>query len=433
MIRTAGRWGRALTVAALAICLGACPGDGGRANPQPLGGTVRAWGVGGLLGDGMTTDSSIPVQVVDPSDPTGFLTGATAVQAGDSHTVALLGDGTVRTWGSNFYGQLGDGTIARSLTPVQVVDPPGPTGFLADVTAVSADESHTMALLGDGTLRAWGWNIAGQLGDGSTTDKWTPVQVVDPSDPTGFLTGVTAVVAGEWHTVALLGDGTLRAWGNNSRGGQLGDGTATDSSTPVQVLDPADPTGFLTGVTAVAAGQGHTVALLGDGTVRAWGGNGRGQIGDGTTTVRRTPVQVVDPTDPTGFLTGVTAVTTGSLHTVALLGDGTLRAWGFNEYGRLGDGTTTDSSTPVQVVDPSDPTGLLTGVTAAEAGVWHTVALLGDGTLRAWGLNFKGELGDGTLTSTLTPVRVVDPSDPTGFLTEVTAVAAGVWHTVALR
>ena len=180
------------------------------------------------------------------------------------------------------------------------------------------------ARVGQGAVRAWGANGGGTLGGGTISFfSSTPVQAVDPTDPTGFLTGVTAVAAGEWHTVALLGDGTLRAWGVNDDG-QLGDGTggfATHSATPVRVVDPTDPTGFLTGVTAVAAGRRHTVAVLGDGTVRAWGRNPDGQLGDGTGgfgAYSATPVQVVDPTDPTGLLTGVTAVAAGDSHTVAL-------------------------------------------------------------------------------------------------------------------
>ncbi|MCZ6692137.1 MAG: cell wall anchor protein [Planctomycetota bacterium] len=397
-------------------------------------GTVQAWGdnMFGQLGDGTTTTSLIPVEVVDPSDPTSFLTGVTAVATGWRHTVALLGDGTFRAWGDNRFGQLGDGTTTDSSTPVQVVDPSDPTGFLTGVIAVDGGWGHTVALLGDGTVRAWGSNILGQLGDGTTTDISTPVQVVDPSDPTGFLTGVTAGAVGNFHTVALLDDATVLTWGDNLRG-QLGDGTTTDSSTPVQVVDPSDPTGFLTGVTALAAGWWHTVALLGDGTVRAWGSNILGQLGDGTTTNSSTPVQVVDPSDPTGSLTGVTAVAAGTRHTVALLGDGPVRVWGWHRFGQLGDGTTTDSSTPVQVVDPSDPTSFLTGVTAVAAVNHHTVALLGDGTLRAWGYNLSGQLGDGTTTDSSTPVQVIDPSDPSGFLTGVTALAAGWFHTVALH
>ena len=146
-----------------------------------------------------------------------------------------------------------------------------------------------------------------------------------------------------------------------------------------------------------------------------------------------TPVQVVDSSDPTGLLTGATAVTAGRVHTVSMLEDGTLRAWGDNFYGQLGDGTITNCSTPVRVIDPWDATGLLTGVTAIAPGFRHTVALLGAGILRSWGNNFYGQLGDGMFTDSSTPMQVIDPSDPTGFLTGVTVVAAGWWHTVALR
>ncbi|MCZ6688290.1 MAG: hypothetical protein O7H41_01680 [Planctomycetota bacterium] len=395
---------------------------------------VRAWGNNhqGQLGDATATNRSGAVQVFDPLDPMVFLTGGTVVAAGFYHTVALLGDGTLRTWGYNEFGQLGHGTTTNTLTPVPVVDPFDPTGLLSGVTGVAAGIYHTAALLGDGTVRSWGHNSSGQLGDGTIAHSLVPVQVVDRSDPTGFLTSVSAVAVG-WHqTVALLGDGTVRAWGYNYYG-VLGDGTITDSFTPVQVVDPSDPTGFLTGVTAVAAGATHTVALLGDGTLRAWGYNYYGMLGDGTITDSFTPVQVVDPSDSTGLLTGVTAVAALGLHTVALLGDGTVRAWGHNLYGQLGDGTTVDVRTPVQVVDPSDPTAFLTRVTAVAAGCYFTVALLGDDTVRGWGYNEYGQLGDGTFTDRSTPVRVVDPSDPTGLLIGVRSIAAGHSHAVAAR
>ncbi|MCZ6688291.1 MAG: chromosome condensation regulator RCC1 [Planctomycetota bacterium] len=433
MIRTAGVCVRAALVTALAACLGACSGGEGRGSTPPPYGTARAWGgnFNGQLGDGTFMDSFTPVQVVDSSDPMGLLTGATAVAAGRVHTVALLGDGTLRAWGDNFYGQLGGDTFMDSSTPVQVVDPSDSTGLLTGVTAVAGGWSHTVAVLGDGTLRAWGDNFYGQLGDGTITNSSTPVQVVDPSDTMGLLTGVTAIAPGFRHTVALLGDDTLRAWGNNFYG-QLGDGMFTDSSTPVQVVDPSDPTGFLSGVIWVATGGVHTVAVLGDGTVRAWGAGGL--LGDRTTVDSSSPVRVVDPGDPTGFLTGVIAVAAGAAHTVALLGDGTVRAWGSNGDGQLGDGTTVESSIPVQVVDPSDPTGLLTGVTAVATLGYHTVALLADSTLRAWGYNSGGLLGGGSNSDfSSTPVQVVDPSDPTGFLTGVAAVAPGEFHAVALR
>ncbi len=185
-------------------------------------------------------------------------------------------------------------------------------------------------------------------------------------------------------TLALKGDGTVWAWGNGS-GGKLGDGTAIDRSTPVQVSG-------LTGATAIAAGSGHSLAVKSDGTAWAWGGNAYGSLGDGTTTARYTPVQV-------SGLTSATKVAAGANHSLAIKSDGTVWGWGANSYGKLGDGTTTNRYTPVQASG-------LTGVTAIAAGGDHSIALKGDGTVRSWGANFNGQLGDGTTTQRTTSVQV---------------------------
>ena len=398
------------------------------------GGNVRPWGRNweGQIGDGSILYFTTPIQVLDPADPTGYLQIATGLGTGWNHSIALLDDRTVRTWGSNRSGNLGDGTDIDRATLVQVQDPADPTGCLPGVGVVAGGGNRTCGLLHDGTLRGWGYGAYGGLGDGSTATRWTPVQVVDLPDPTGFLTGVEAVAPGSYHTAVLIRDGTVRIWGYNDSG-QLGDGTNTDSLVPVQVIDPSDPTGFLTGAAAVAGGTGHTLALLRDGTVRAWGNNLRGQLGDGTTNDSNTPVQVVDPTDPSGFLTGVVAISLGGDHSVALMTDGTVRTWGYNDSGQLGDGSRMSSTEPLVVIDPLDPTGALTDITAIAAGSFHTVALKDDRTVRTWGRNMDGQLGDGLTITSPEPVQVVDPGDPTGFLTEVTAVAAGYEYTVALK
>ncbi|HQB30185.1 MAG TPA: hypothetical protein PLO86_05410, partial [Syntrophales bacterium] len=192
--------------------------------------------------------------------------------------------------------------------------------------AVAGGMAYTIALKNNGTVWAWGHNNDGQLGDDTATDRWTPVQVKGPGG-IGFLDDVTAIAAGHDHTAALKDDGTVWTWGKNHLG-QLGDNTTEDRQSPVQVKGPGG-TGFPDDVTDVAAGLDHTVALKDDGTVWAWGGNGSGQLGDNTTTARNTPVQVVGP-GGVGLLTGVRAVATRYRHTVVLKNDGTVWAWGDN-------------------------------------------------------------------------------------------------------
>jgi len=349
-----------------------------------------------------------------------------AVAAGGEHSLALKTDGTVWAWGRNEYGQLGDGTRTDRFTPVQVKGPGG-SDWLTDVQAVAAGGYHSLALKTDGTVWAWGRNNGGQLGDGTTTDRLTPVQVVGPGG-SDWLTDVQAVAAGVGHSLALKTDGTVWAWGWNEFG-QLGDGTTTNSSTPVQVVGPGG-SGWLTDVQAVAAKWGHSLALKTDGTVWAWGGNWCGQLGDGTTTNSSTPVQVVGP-GGSGWLTDVQAVAAGVEHSLALKTDGTVWAWGRNEYGQLGDGTTTDRYMPVQVKGPGG-SDRLTDVKAVAARWDHSLALKTDGTVWAWGRNNSGQLGDGTTTDRLTPVQVVGPGG-SGWFTDVQAVAAGLHHSLALK
>ncbi|TLM59584.1 MAG: hypothetical protein FDZ69_14145 [Deltaproteobacteria bacterium] len=210
-------------------------------------GTVVAWGDHRLWPP--NDDGSTP-----PMKVSGLGGPVTALDSKVHNTVALLADGTVKTWGENDVGQLGDGTTNYGHTPVTVVGLGGPA------VGIAQGSTHTVALMADGTVKAWGNNEYGQLGDGTTgttNRSFTPVTV-------SGLSGVTAIGAGFDFTVALLSDGTVKAWGNNAVG-QLGDGTTTDRPTPVTVVGLDGP------VMAISVGNWHTVALMADGTVKTWG------------------------------------------------------------------------------------------------------------------------------------------------------------------
>ena len=353
--------------------------------------TFLGWTGGGCSGTGGCTVAMAQAASItaDFKAPPATAT-AIALAASETYSLALRQDGTVWASGSNSYGQLGDGTTTLRVSPVQV-------SGLTGVTAVSALRYHSLALREDGTVWAWGTNAAGQLGDGTTTQRLLPIQV-----PT--LTNITAIAASALHSLALRSDGTVWGWGTNGLG-QLGDGTTTQRLLPVQANG-------LTNVTAIAVGHGHSLALRSDGTVWAWGTNSNGQLGDGSVTRRLLPVQVPN-------LTGITMVAAGWRHSLALRSDGTLWAWGDNAVGQLGDTSITERHSPVRVAG-------ISSVTAMAAGHIHSLAVRSDGTVWAWGGNTWGNLGDGTSADRRWPVRV------TG-LTGATSVSAGYTHSLALR
>jgi alpha-tubulin suppressor-like RCC1 family protein len=304
-----------------------------------------------------------------------------------------------------------------------------------------------MALKSDGTVWAWGINADGRLGDGTTTDRATPVQVCDSGASNctdNPLTGVIAIAIGTNFSLALKSDGTVWAWGNNDNW-QLGDGTITARSTPVQVCDVGQTdcaTNPLTGVIAIAAGGQHSLALKSNGTVVAWGRNGDGQLGNGTTTGQNTPVQVCDTgqTDcTTNPLTGVIAIAGGGNHSLAAKSNGRVWAWGRNGDGQLGDSTLNERATPTPVCDTGQTdctANPLTGVIGIAGGLQFSLALKGNGTVWGWGSNTIGQLGDSTNTDRTTPVETCDTGQTncaTNPLTGVIEIAFGDFHSAAMK
>ncbi|MFA5401809.1 MAG: DUF2341 domain-containing protein, partial [Dehalococcoidia bacterium] len=315
--------------------------------------------------------------------PEGIIAG------GEAFSCALVAGGSAMCWGYNGAGQLGNGTTTRSTTPVSVSGLTGAVG-------ISGGQYFACVVLSDGTAKCWGENNNGQLGIGSTSNQSVPVLV-------SGLSSVVSIAAGLVHTCAAISDGTARCWGSNDQG-RLGNGSTTQSTVPVVVSN-------LSGAVTMSAGKYHSCALLSNGTGKCWGDNGSGMLGDGTTTTSYVPVTV-------SGLTGATAIASGEAHTCALINDGTAKCWGYGGSGQLGNGTTSNKTVPTAVSG-------LTGAVAITAGYGHSCALLSNGTAKCWGHNGNGRLGDGTTTQSNVPVAVSG-------LTGAVAITGGLYHTCAL-
>jgi len=359
---------------------------------RTTGAAAQCWGRNqlGQLGDGSTA----PHWVAEPVH--GLASGVSLIAVGARHACALISDGTVRCWGDNSDGQLGNNSTMGSEVPVTVL------GGLNNVGWITAGDAHTCAVTVTGAAYCWGKNAAGQLGNGGVNQQSTPVLV------SGFGAGISTMDAGGNHTCARTSTGAMACWGANSFG-QLGDGT-----TGINRLIPVAVSGLSSGVVSISVGNEHSCARMANNGIKCWGLNSDGQLGDGSVIGRAVPVDVVN------LPSTVVSISAGDAHTCAVTSANTLLCWGDNEFGQLGDQSFEPRSTPVAVAD------IDSGAFAVSAGGHHSCARLSGGAVSCWGDNREGALGDGHDALRRAPVQVVLSLDSS-------TLAAGMFNTCTVN
>ena len=335
-------------------------------------GTMWSWGLNsnGQLGDSTILSRSSPVQIAS----TAYAWSLVAT-SGQYHTIATKTDGTIWAWGAGTKGQIGNNTVIRRSSPIQI-------GALDTWSKITSGRDFTAAIKTDTTLWTWGANNSSQLGENDTVYRSSPVQV--GNTPAAATSNWSQISFGSQHAMAIKTDGTLWAWGLNNAG-RLGNNTEINRSSPVQI-------GALTSWSQTAAGGDVSIALKTDGTLWSWGDNAQGKVGDNTTTRRSSPVQIASTT------IAWSQISNGSSHAMALKTDGTMWLWGVNNYGQIGDNVRINRSSPVQL-------GALTSWSKIAACETHSMAIK-DGTLWGWGDNQYGQIGDSTLTYRSSPVQI---------------------------
>jgi alpha-tubulin suppressor-like RCC1 family protein len=340
------------------------------------GGGVKCWGynVDGELGDSTMTSSSTPVSV-------GGVTGAIAVNSGYKHSCVVYPAGTISCWGTNQEGELGNSTLTNSSTPISV-------NGLSGVVASSSGAAHTCALLANGSLYCWGDNETGELGINSL-NRSKPYGIASPVQ-VGAVSNAVDVSAGFLNTCVLISGGSIKCWGYNADG-QVGNGTVSPAR-PHAVPSPVHVSG-ITKAVAISAGAFHTCALIADGGVECWGYIATSDIPPKALLNSSYPRQVAG-------IGKAISISSGGFHTCALIAGGTVKCWGEDQFGQLGDGRLRDSAKPVTVL------GIKHAVSIS-SGVLHSCAVLAGGAVKCWGGNNEGELGTGTLTASSVPLSVV--------------------------
>ena len=378
-------------------------------------GNVKCWGRGeyGILGNGNTTNSLVPVDVHTSSTDPSPLSDIASIASANLHTCALTNSGEVKCWGFGIYGNLGHGTNSNSTTPVSVCERAKTGGEticppLSSIAAITVWGNTTCALTDSNTVKCWGIGSNGDLGNGADNNSNIPVDVHTDSGNSDALSGIAAIGG----PCALTDDGNVKCWGWGNYG-RLGNGGTSHSNTPVDVCQRAK-TGAettcpaLADIAAISAGQYHRCALTDSGTLKCWGRGSDGRLGNGaTTTTNSIPVNVRTSSGNSDDLSGVEKIALGVEHSCALMNDSSVKCWGEGGEGRLGNGATTDQSSPVDVHTSSDNSDALSDIASVSGGGEHTCALTLDSTVKCWGKGDHGRLGNGATDDSSYPVDVL--------------------------
>lgn len=358
-----------------------------------IGGIIAPWIWGcnniGQLGDGTTINKSSPIAF--EYENLGWTDISLSYQG-----IAIRGDGTAWTWGSGQGGALGNNATIDKCSPVSVV------GGFTDWCDISAGSNSIVAIRKNGTGWSWGINTNGQLGDNTVVSKSSPVAIV------GGFTDWCKMSGGTNSAVGLRKNGSIWSWGVNSVG-QLGDGTTVNKSSPISIVG-----GFVDWCN-ISTGVNHVLSIRTNGTLWSWGGNANGRLGDGTTISKSSPVSVI------GGFTDWWKISAGQGHSLAIRQDGTAWTWGLNASGQLGDGTAVSNASPVSVI------GGFTDWCDINGGLCTSAGIRTDGTAWTWGSNTFGKLGDGTTVNKSSPVSVV------GGFTDWHTAHQGIAQTAMLR
>ncbi len=366
----------------------------------------------GVMAWGDNDNGQLGVESPEMSDLPLSLSGlgeATSVVASDGYSLALMRDGEVMAWGSNKKGTLGNGQQGAGT------DVPAPVKGLSEVVAISSSHGYALALLADGEVMAWGDNKDGRLGNGQVGG------IADEPVKVKGVSGAIAISASQFHSLALLGDGTVMGWGGNNKG-ELGTGNFNRDSTPVQMKNISE-------AVAVSAGNVHSLVLLRNGTVMSTGASEFGQLGDGKRKRINLPTPVIG-------LSEVTAISAGAFQNMALLSNGTVMTWGWNKSGELGNGSNNGPefcggkygcakfAIPVEGLSEVAAISAASNTKTGGTNV-NDLVLLQNGTVMGWGGNEHGQLGDGNTKRSFVPIQVQG-------LTGVTAISAGGYHSLAV-